>query len=31
MDMAVIEIPEQNVVMREENQIRDYLAQIHID
>lgn len=29
--MAVIEIPEQNVVMREENQIRDYLAQIHID
>jgi len=29
--MAVIEIPEQNVVMREENQIRDYLTQIHID
>ncbi|MGA7312549.1 MAG: cupin domain-containing protein [Silvibacterium sp.] len=29
--MAVIEIPDEKVTLREENQVRDYLAHIHID
>jgi 1,2-dihydroxy-3-keto-5-methylthiopentene dioxygenase len=29
--MAVIEIPDEQITLREEEQVRDYLAQIHID
>jgi len=29
--MAVLEIPDEKTSLREENEIRDYLAQIHID